>query len=656
MTIHSYYRLLETDPENLESLLQGVVLMAEVKTQGAVEAMEVAEASRETEWEKPSFVGDLFLGKLNLDLIHPFPEQPAADKAEADGFLAQMERFLAENVDAEEIDQKGEYDYELFKGFNEMGAWGMKIPKEYGGLGFSATNYNRAIGLVATWCASSVAWLSAHQSIGVPQPLKLFGTPEQKQKYLPRLAKGAVSAFALTEPGVGSDPAKMETRATPTADGTGWILNGEKLWCTNGLKAEIIVVMAQTPPKVVNGKEKKQISAFILEMDTPGVEIAHRCQFMGLRGIGNVLIKFSNVFVPKENLLWGEGLGLKLALITLNTGRLTIPAGCAAGGRRMLEIAREWVNERVQWGAPIGKHEAVAAKLGWMASHTMAMEAIVWLTSGLADRGDVDLRLEAAMAKLFNTEVAWQCVDHLVQIRGGRGYETATSLKARGEKAHPVERIMRDMRINRIFEGTSEIQHLFIAREAVDPHMKRGYKILLPETPTGEKLSAAAKAGAFYATWYPSRYMGWSRFPKYGDFGRLQTHVGYLERQSRHLSRSIFHAMMRFQAKLERKQMVLFRIVDIGTDLFAMAATISYAAMLDKQGQKNALELADLFCREARVRIDQTFRTLFDNHDDLQYKVVQKMMKGEYEWLEGSLVQPVVPTAEQVEEAIRKLA
>jgi alkylation response protein AidB-like acyl-CoA dehydrogenase len=630
--------------------------MAEVKTQGAVEAMEVAEASRETEWEKPSFVGDLFLGKLNLDLIHPFPEQPAADKAEADDFLVKLERFLAENVDAEEIDQKGEYDYELFKGFNEIGAWGMKIPKEYGGLGFSATNYNRAIGLVATWCASSVAWLSAHQSIGVPQPLKLFGTPEQKQKYLPRLAKGAISAFALTEPGVGSDPAKMETRATPTADGKGWTLNGEKLWCTNGLKAEVIVVMAQTPPKVVNGKEKKQISAFILDMDTPGVEIAHRCQFMGLRGIGNVLIKFSNVFVPKENLLWGEGLGLKLALITLNTGRLTIPAGCAAGGRRMLEIAREWVNERVQWGAPIGKHEAVAAKLGWMASHTMAMEAIVWLTSGLADRGDVDLRLEAAMAKLFNTEVAWQCVDHLVQIRGGRGYETATSLKARGEKAHPVERIMRDMRINRIFEGTSEIQHLFIAREAVDPHMKRGYKILLPETPTGEKLSAAAKAGAFYATWYPSRYMGWSRFPKYGDFGRLQTHVGYLERQSRHLSRSIFHAMMRFQAKLERKQMVLFRIVDIGTDLFAMAATISYAAMLAKKGEKNALELADLFCREARVRVDQTFRTLFDNHDDLQYKVVQKMMKGDYEWLEGPLVQPVVPTAEQVEEAIRKMA
>jgi len=630
--------------------------MAEVKTQGAVEAMEVAEASREIEWEKPSFVGDLFLGKLNLDLIHPFPEQPESDKAEADEFLKKLERFLAENVDADKIDEEGEYDYSLFDGLNEIGAWGMKIPKEYGGLGFSATNYNRAIGLVATWCGSTVAWLSAHQSIGVPQPLKLFGTEEQKKKYLPRFAKGAISAFALTEPGVGSDPAKMQTRAVPAPDGKGWILNGQKLWCTNGLKAEVIVVMAQTPPKVVNGKEKKQISAFIVDTNTPGVEIAHRCQFMGLRGIGNVLINFKDVYVPKENLLWGEGLGLKLALITLNTGRLTIPAGCAAGARRMLEIAQEWANERVQWGMPIGKHEAVAAKIAWMASHTFAMEAIVWLTSGLADRGNVDLRLEAAMAKLFNTEVAWQCIDHLVQIRGGRGYETAKSLRERGEKAYPVERIMRDMRINRIFEGTSEIQHLFIAREAVDPHMKRGYKILQPETPTGEKIAAAAKAGAHYAAWYPSRYVGWSRFPKFGEFGKLSKHMGYIERQSRHLSRSIFHAMMRYQAKLERKQMVLFRIVDIGTDLFAMSAAISYATMLAKKGQKNALDLADVFCREAKMRIDANFDNLFTDHDDAAYKLVSGILKGQYDWFKGDLVEPVMPSVEELETMVAKLA
>ena len=313
----------------------------------------------------------------------------------------------------------------------------------------------------------------------------------------------------------------------------------------------------------------------------------------------------------------------------------------------------------MQWGVPIGKHEAVAAKLAWMASHTLAMEAIVWLTSGLADRGNVDLRLEAAMAKLFNTETAWTMADHLVQIRGGRGYETATSLRERGEKAYPVERILRDMRINRIFEGTSEIQHLVIAREAVDPHMKRGFKILQPETPTGEKITAAAKAGAYYAAWYPSRYLGWSRKPSYGQFGKLSKHMAYVERTSRHLSRSIFHAMMRFQAKLERKQMVLFRIVDIGTDLFAMSATISYATMLAKKGQKNAVDLADVFCHEARKRIDQHFATLFDNYDEKEYRVVQDLMKGEYDWLEGRLIQPSedgMPTSEQIEEAIRQLA
>ena len=632
--------------------------MKEVKSQGAVEAMEVAEASRQTEWEKPSFVGDLFLGKLNIDLIHPFPEQPADDKAEGDAFLPRLERFLAENVDADGIDERGEYDYDLFEGFKQLGAWGMKIPKEYGGLGFSATNYNRAIGLVATWCGSTVAWLSAHQSIGVPQPLKLFGTPEQKQKWLPRLANGAISAFALTEPGVGSDPAKMETRAVPSPDGKGWILNGEKLWCTNGLKAEVIVVMAQTAPKVVNGKEKKQISAFILEMDTPGVEITHRCQFMGLRGIGNVVIKFKDVLIPKENLIFEEGRGLKVALVTLNTGRLTIPAGCAAIGRRMVDIAKEWSNERVQWGAPIGKHEAVAAKIAWMASHTFAMEAIVWLTSGLNDRGDVDLRLEAAMAKLFNTEVAWHAADELLQIRGGRGYETAQSLRARGEKGYPVERILRDMRINRIFEGTTEIQHLFIAREAVDPHMKRGYKILQPETPTGEKLAAAAKAGAYYAAWYPSKYLGWSHYPRFGEFGKLSEHMGFVERASRHLARSIFHSMMRYQARLERKQMVLFRIVDIGTDLFAMAASISYATMLAKKGgeQKNAIDLADVFCREARLRIETNFRQLFSNHDEQSYRLVSHLLKGDYDWFRGQMVEPVVPTSEQVEEAMAKLA
>jgi alkylation response protein AidB-like acyl-CoA dehydrogenase len=609
------------------------------------EARDVAEAARESEWSGPSFVRELFLGRFRLDLIHPHPADDPNEAARAQPFLDKLESFL-KRVDSDMIDRTGEIPEEYVQELREMGAFGIKIPTEYGGLGLSYTSYVKAMAMVTSKDGSLTALLSAHQSIGLPQPLKLFGTDEQKKRFFPRLAKGAISAFALTEIDAGSDPANMHAHAEPTPDGKHFVLNGEKLWCTNGTRADLLVVMARTPDAVVKGKSRKQITAFIVETSWPGVEVVHRCRFMGLKALENGVIRFTNVKIPRENILWGEGKGLKLALITLNTGRLTLPASCAGGSKALLQASRTWANERVQWGAPIGKHEAVAQKVAMMAANTFAMDAIAGLTVGLAEQGHYDIRLEAAIAKMYNTEHGWRIVDDALQIRGGRGYETADSLRARGERPIPIERAMRDARINLIFEGSSEIMRLFIAREAVDHHFKTAFALVDKEASGSEKAAAFGRVMKFYPAWYPARWVGKGQVPgSFGEFGKLAGHMRYAERHTRKLGRSIFHAMVKLGPKLERRQLVLFRAVDIGAELFAMAAACVKAHALAKKGNREGIPLADLFCRAARVRIEHLFASFYGDYDGEMYKVGQAVMRGEHAWMETGIIDAIEDSA-----------
>ncbi|HEY6554910.1 MAG TPA: acyl-CoA dehydrogenase family protein, partial [Vicinamibacteria bacterium] len=597
-----------------------------------LESRKVAEASRQTEWESPGFIREMFLGNFRLDLIHPYPLS-TSERPEFAEFYAKFEAFLRDDVDSVRIDATGEYPPEVIEGLRRLGAFGMKIPKKYGGLGFTNVEYAKVMRLLGSVDGNVSALLSAHQSIGVPQPLKLFGTEEQKAKYLPRCAAGEISAFALTEMNVGSDPARVSTTAEKTAEGD-YLLNGTKLWCTNGTLAKLLVVMAVHPGT-------KKISAFVVETAWPGVKVEHRSHFMGLRALANAVISFTNVRVPAENLIGKEGRGLKIALTTLNDGRLSIPNGSVGTAKAVLEICRRWSNERVQWGRPVGKHEAIAHKIADMAAITFAMESVANLATEMSDRGGYDIRLEAAAAKEWNTCRTWEIVDDTMQIRGGRGYETEQSLLARGEEPIPVERIMRDYRINKIFEGSSEIMHLFMAREAVDKHLQVAGDIIDPEKPLSAKLATLPKMAAFYAWWYPSRWLGWGRWPRYAEFGALATHLRFVERSCRKLARQSFHGMSIYQARLQNKQAFLFRLVDVANELFAMAATITRAKAMDDARHPQATqarELADLFCRGARRKIARLFHDLWSNDDVAKYKTALRVLEGRHLFVEEGIV------------------
>ncbi len=592
------------------------------------EARQLTEDSRES-WAGRSFLRELFLGSLRLDWIDPYPQTEESETFRR--FYADLEQFLVEEVDSTQIDQQGEIPDDVLNRLRRMGAFGMKIDPKYGGLGLNQAEYCKICELLGAHDGNLAALLSAHQSIGVPQPLKLFGTEEQKQRFLPRIAEGAITAFALTEPDVGSDPARLATEARRTPEGD-WEISGEKLWITNGTVAEMLVVMARNP-------DNDKISAFIVETDSPGFTVAERCRFMGLKALQNGVLRFDKVRVPAENMIGEEGQGLKIALVTLNTGRLSLPSSALGGARKALQWSREWSAGRVQWGAPVGKHEAISHKLAEMASTTYAMESWTRLAAELSMREGYDIRLEAAAAKEWGSTRGWDLTDDLMQIRGGRGYETAPSLANRGEEAVPVERMMRDSRINRIFEGSSEIMHLFMAREMVDKHLKVSGALLEKRSSISDKLAALPRIATFYAGWYPTLWFGLGTFFRYGRFGRLAKHLRFAERASRRLARSVFHAMVRYQASLERKQALLFRTVDIAMEIAVLCATVVRTqALIDARDERagQTVRLADAFARDARQLIEDRFAALWSNHDDAKRRTGHAVLDGDFRFVESA--------------------
>ena len=627
--------------------------------------MDLAEESREAEWKFPSFIAELFKGNFRWDLVHPFPMQDPEDKKRGDELIEKAKEVLEKNLDPDKVDQTFEYPKEAIKAMGDAGFFGMKIDKKYGGLGISQTNYSRVVAYMGTYCQSTATWLSAHQSIGVPQPLKIMGTEEQKKKWLPRLAAGEVSAFALTEPGVGSDPAKMKTTAEPSEDGSYYLINGEKLWITNGPDSDILIVMAQTPPKIIKDKsgkpvmgkdgkpkERPQITAFVVDRHDPetakGFEVPYRCRFMGLHGISNGLLRFTDMKVPAENIVGGTGQGLKIALMTLNTGRLTVPALSGSASKQALYYSKDWCNKRVQWGVPIGKHQAVGNMTSRMAAETFAIESMNWLACALADKGGADFRLEASMAKYFATEAAWRIGDDYMQVRSGRGYESFSSLANRGDEPVVCERTMRDARVSRILEGTSQIMELVIAREALDTHFSKIMPIVNPKMNREKKgkLTLIMSALKFYAAWYPKQWLptGTPSGTKHLS-ARNRAHLGYAAKTCRKMARRLFHTMARYQQKLEKKTLILARYVEIGTDLYAMTASLARAeALLAKDpGNKTIQDVVDLFCNIAHKRIEANFKLLKNNHDGLVDKVAKEFLEGELAWMMDGIYTDVPP-------------
>lgn len=599
-----------------------------------------------------SFMAGLFEGRPDFELLVP-PDEPPEDRAAGEAYCKRIEAFLLSQVDPDEIERTARIPDAVLKGLFELGAFGMKIPTEYGGLGFSHANYGRVLTLIASWSNILALTVAVPQSIGIAMPILLFGNEQQKRTYLPRVARDAISAFALTEPVTGSDAANVETEAVLDPSGDGFVVNGHKLWCTNGPIAHYVTLIARVPakrarrdgksvwtPVPAGEKADDQVhTAFILEMDQPGVRVRQRCQFEGCRGIENAYMTLENVRIPAANVIGEVGKGLKYALTILNVGRaVSIPAICLGMAKQAWQPTLDRANARFTFKKPIGERQTQRMRVGTMAVHLYAMEAVAALVWHMADQKRYDVRIEAALAKMFASEKTIQFLRDAQIIFGGMGYETADSKRQRGEPAFPIEQLVRDAEMYRIGEGATDILRPFVAREGLHLHLDRAQRYFSEDLTAAERVRELVMLIRFYLPWYLGRWRRRRLPARMTQPPRLEAILREVERTSRRLARAIFYAMALRRAALKDDQGRQNRIEEVGEELLTLAATALHAAAQDREGIRDGWDLLQEYARTARVRISRHLRELLSNDDEALAAVGRRALRGDYRALSSGII------------------
>ena len=600
-----------------------------------------------------SFMAGLFAGEPDFSLLVMGDESPE-HKAAWENFRPKLERFLANHVDADEIERTAKIPDPVIRGLFSIGAFAMKIPKEYGGLGFSYQNYGRALMLIAGWSNILALTVAVPQSIGIAMPVLLFGSEEQKRRYLPLVAREAVSAFALTEPLTGSDAANITTEAVMDASGD-YIVSGEKLWCTNGPIARYATLIARVPARRMEqqgrnlwipvrrgeGAEQSVHTAFVLDMKSPGVSIRQRCQFEGCRGIENAHITLTDVHIHASDVIGEVGRGLKYALTILNVGRaVSIPAICLGMAKQSWQPTLDRANGRVTFQRPLAERQTQRVRIGRMAARLFAMEALASAVWRMADQHRYDVRIEAAIAKIFCSETTIQFLKDAQTIFGGAGYETAESKRFRGEPAFGIEQLVRDVEMYRIGEGATDILRPFVAREALNLHLEHAMKLFDEKLSIARRIQELGRLSAFYVPWYLRQWRP-RRLPPGPLFHHPKVRSGlrFVERASRRLARAVFYALLWQRQAFQDDQGRQNRIEAVGEDLLVITVTSLHAEARQRETGQAVWDLADEVLGDAGARVKRHIRELLFNDDKRTTAVGTKALTGSFPSLSAGIIE-----------------